>query len=183
MRTPARHNVALRHKDVNKCFTIYGGDRPYTHELEEGCVIAACANWLGSTQIHFDLVDSVELPGRPVGIRGIKRGKGRRSEKEAQWKQYGIAWAYEVLKLCGEIWATSHKSEKTPSPALMLYIATRTPPKAPHEWQGKMPKWALKAHLDQVCEAMVPPAEVPDAWDANFQAFLETWHAKQKESV
>lgn len=166
MKAPAKHCVALRTKDVNKAIRLWGEEKEMTPARIDIVLTRACANWIGTTHLKWSTASAPAEPGRPAGLRAFRRGTGRRSTKHVEWRQHELQWSFEFLKVCAEIWAEQHRSERVPSASFMLYIVTRKRPRDPSTWMHPAPRWAVKPGLlAHAAESPHPIEEFEVEWD------------------
>ena len=142
-----RTNAAIRRRDLNKLIINFGESRGYKTDMLQCLVARGCANFLGTTQIS-DVTPQVERkPGRPAGVKGIRKGTGRRSTDG--WIQAELGDASVFVELCSDIIQAKSKKGLRPSLAVTMAIVASKAPRALHEWTGTAPRWAAAAWLRQ----------------------------------
>lgn len=142
-----RTNAAIRRRDLNKLIINYGESRGYTTDMLQCLVARGCANFLGTTRL-IDITKEVPRgPGRPAGVKGIKRGTGRRSTDG--WIQAELGDASVFVELCSDVIQSRSKKGLRPSLAVTMAIVAGKSPRALHEWTGTAPKWAATAWFRQ----------------------------------
>lgn len=140
-----RTNAAIRRRDINKLIINFGESRGYTTSMLQCLVARGCANFLGTTKLEDITPITGKKPGRPVGVKGIKKGTGRRSTDG--WVQAEIGDAAVFVELCKDIIQTRSKKGIRPSLAVTMAIVAGKPPRALHEWTGTAPRWAATAWI------------------------------------
>lgn len=141
-----RTNIAVRTRDLKKLTDKWGEGRVYSPVLLKSLVARAVANYFGIDTLTQIVEPLKSKPGRPCGIRGFKRGTGRRSV-EGEWAQVEVDEAGDWLEACSELMAIEHKWLQRPSLALTLAIIASKSPRALDQWKGKAPRWAAQAWI------------------------------------
>lgn len=138
-----RTNAAIRRRDLNKLIINYGESRGYTTDMLQCLVARGCANFLGTTKLVDVTKEVPRGPGRPAGIKGMKKGTGRRSTDG--WIQAELGDASVFVELCSDVIQAKSKRGLRPSLAVTMAIVASKSPRALHEWTGTAPKWAATA--------------------------------------
>ena len=142
-----RTNTAIRRRDLNKLIVNYGESRGYTTDMLQCLVARGCANFLGTTKL-IDITKEVpRAPGRPAGVKGMKKGTGRRSTDG--WIQAELGDVAGYVELCTDVIQSRSKRGLRPSLAVAIAIIASKAPRALHEWTGTAPKWAATAWIRQ----------------------------------
>lgn len=145
-----RTNAAIRRRDLNKLIINYGESRGYTTDMLQCLVARGCANFLGTTKLVDVTKEVPRGPGRPAGVKGIKRGTGRRSTDG--WIQAELGDASVFVELCSDVIQAKSKKGLRPSLAVTMAIVAGKSPRALHAWTGVAPKWAATAWFRQNAE-------------------------------
>lgn len=153
--------VAVRIRDIKKLSAIWGEDRAYAPSHLPALIGRAIASYIGTSNLAASL-PARQPPGRPIGIRGVKQGNGRRSV-ENTWIQAELGEAGMWLDVLSEMLQIRHKWSKRPSLAITLAIVASRPPRSPADWLSTVPRWATAAWLKS-CPCVVdyqPELELP----------------------
>lgn len=132
-----RHNVALRHKDLNRLQRFGGlpGTKSY-----DALIARACLNLIAGNVIIHGVPEHAAAPGRQRGTQdSVRRGSGRRSRPGA-WGQVFLKEGYEALNIIREIIA-ARTGGKTLSIAGVLHVVSKARFRNPGEWSGEYPTW------------------------------------------
>lgn len=136
-----RKNLAVRQRDLNRLQIKWGTNEQSHIDTLERRIARAIANFCGVETLYSDVVP--QKPGRPVGVRGCKKGTGRRSANG--WKQVEAGEAGAWLEVLSEMLQQKYGWSMRPSAELTLAIVARTEPKGPEAWSKRMPTWAVIA--------------------------------------
>lgn len=136
-----RKNIAVRQRDLNRLQIKWGtSESPDIDNLERR-IARAIANYMGSNELYTKALE--QKSGRPAGVRGCKRGTGRRSL--AQWKQVECGEAGAWLEVLSELLQERYGWSMRPSAELTLALVARADPRSPEKWLCKPPRWAMSA--------------------------------------
>ena len=165
-----RKNIAVRQRDLNRLQIKWGtSESPDVDNLERR-IARAIANFIGTSQLYTRQSDS--KPGRPAGVRGCKRGTGRRSL--GNWKQVECGEAGAWLEVLSEILQERYGWSMRPSAELTLALVARQDPKGPDGWLEKMPKWAMSAWAQSNHTKVTPPVEEKEVYDSSEDVIVLT---------
>lgn len=154
-----RKNIAVRQRDLNRLQIKWGtSESPEVDNLERR-IARAISNYIGTSQLYTQ--KSASKPGRPVGVRGCKKGTGRRSS-QGTWKQVECGEAGAWLEVLSELLKEKHGWSMRPSAELTLAIVARQDPRGPEGWVGKMPRWAVSAWAQSNQQKTSIPVEEKD---------------------
>jgi len=142
-----RKNVAIRQRDIKKLMKNFGEALEYHPKYLKTLVGRGCANFMGTVHIEDVTEEQEKKPGRPAGIRGMKKGTGRRSTQDYTQVELGDMTRY--IELCSDLIQTRSKKGVRPSLAVTVAIVASKPVRSLSEWTGPSPRWAAKAWLAQ----------------------------------
>lgn len=158
-----RKNIAVRQRDLNRLQIKWGtSESPEVDNLERR-IARAIANFMGSNELYTRQSDS--KPGRPAGVRGCKRGTGRRSL--GNWKQVECGEAGAWLEVLSEVLQQKHGWALRPSAELTLALVARQDPRSPEKWLCKAPRWAVGAWAQMNQQKITLPTEEKEVFDSS----------------
>ena len=140
-----RKMVAVRIRDIKKLSQTWGEDRAYAPSHLPALIGRAMASYIGTSNLAASM-PAKQAPGRPVGVRGVKQGNGRRSVEDT-WIQAELGEAGMWLDVLSEMLQMRHKWKQRPSIAITMAILAGKPPRNPSEWLSTVPRWATAAWL------------------------------------
>lgn len=159
-----RKNIAVRQRDLNRLQINWGtSESPEVDNLERR-IARAIANYMGSNELYTKSKE--QKNGRPAGVRGCKRGTGRRSL--AQWKQVECGEAGAWLEVLSELLQERYGWAMRPSAELTLALVARKDPRSPEKWLCKAPRWAVGAWAQMTKpEITIPTEEEKEVFDSS----------------
>lgn len=158
-----RKNIAVRQRDLNRLQINWGtSESPEVDNLERR-IARAIANYMGSNELYTKSKE--QKNGRPAGVRGCKRGTGRRSL--ATWKQVECGEAGAWLEVLSELLQQKHGWAMRPSAELTLALVARQDPRSPEKWLCKAPRWAVGAWAQMNQQKITLPTEEKEVFDSS----------------
>ena len=165
-----RKNVAVRQRDLNRLQIHWGTHESPEIDTLERRIARAIANFIGTSQLYTNSTES--KPGRPAGVRGCKRGTGRRSS--GNWKQVECGEAGAWLEVLSELLQERYKWAMRPSAELTLALIARQDPRGPEGWLEKMPRWAVSAWAQMSQQKISLPTEEKEVYDSSEDTIVLT---------
>lgn len=158
-----RKNIAVRQRDLNRLQIKWGTSESPEVDTLERRIARAIANFIGTSKLYTRQSDS--KPGRPAGVRGCKRGTGRRSQ--GAWKQVECGEAGAWIEVLSEVLQERYGWAMRPSAELTLALVARQDPRGPDGWLEKMPKWAMSAWAQMNSHGLTLPTEEKEVFDSS----------------